>query len=115
MRQGLVGAETDVEGLRRAMMSNPLAPPEALQTVIAKVSEHPEARARIVAAVRRGNARLGRVEQVKRVHLLGRELTVEADEITPTLKVKRRRVEQRFAPVFDRLYAEEGFGLEVGR
>jgi long-chain acyl-CoA synthetase len=49
---------------------------------------------------------LARYESIKKVALLPRELTIEAGEMTPTLKVKRRVVEQRFKDVIDELYEE---------
>jgi long-chain acyl-CoA synthetase len=49
---------------------------------------------------------LARYEKIKKVALLPRELTVEAGELTPTLKIKRRVVEQRYRSVIDRLYNE---------
>jgi long-chain acyl-CoA synthetase len=49
---------------------------------------------------------LSRFERVKRVALLERELTVEGGELTPTLKVKRRIVDEKYKHIIDRLYAE---------
>ena len=49
---------------------------------------------------------LSRFERVKRIALLERELTVEGGELTPTLKVKRRVVDEKYKDVIDRLYAE---------
>ncbi len=49
---------------------------------------------------------LSRFERVKRVALLERELTVEGGELTPTLKVKRRVVNDKYKETIDRLYAE---------
>jgi long-chain acyl-CoA synthetase len=49
---------------------------------------------------------LSRFEQVKRVALIEQELTVEGGELTPTLKVKRRVVDEKYRDVIDRLYAE---------
>jgi len=68
-------------------------------------------RQRVLAAVRKANDRLSRVETIKRVHLLDRELSVEDGELTPTLKVKRKVVEERFAAAFDALY--DGGGLSI--
>jgi long-chain acyl-CoA synthetase len=49
---------------------------------------------------------LSRFETVKRVALLERELTVAGGELTPTLKVKRRIVDEKYRDVIDRIYAE---------
>ncbi|HEX8161463.1 MAG TPA: long-chain fatty acid--CoA ligase [Pyrinomonadaceae bacterium] len=51
-------------------------------------------------------AELSRYERVKRIALLPSELTVEGGEMTPTLKVKRRVVDQKYRDVIERLYAE---------
>jgi long-chain acyl-CoA synthetase len=49
---------------------------------------------------------LARFESVKKIALLDRELSVESGELTPTLKIKRRVVEQKYRDVIDRMYAE---------
>jgi long-chain acyl-CoA synthetase len=46
-------------------------------------------------------------ERVKAVLLLDREMTVESGELTPTLKVKRRVVVDKYKQLIDRLYAEK--------
>ena len=48
---------------------------------------------------------LAQYEKVKRVALLENELTIEGDELTPTLKVKRRVVDEKYSDVIDRLYS----------
>ena len=50
---------------------------------------------------------LAKFEQVRKVAILPRELSVEAGDLSPTLKVKRRVVESRYAREIDRLYAAE--------
>ena len=47
---------------------------------------------------------LAQYEKVKRVALLENELTIDGDELTPTLKVKRRVVDEKYRDVIDRLY-----------
>ena len=47
---------------------------------------------------------LAQFEKIKRFALLTREFTIEAGELTPTLKVKRRVVEQKYKDVVDGLY-----------
>ncbi len=52
------------------------------------------------------NRERSRFEQVKRFAILPRDFTMEAGEITPTLKVRRRAVQEHFAAEIDALYAE---------
>lgn len=51
---------------------------------------------------------LAQYERVKRVALLEHELTTESGELTPTLKVKRRVVGEKYRDVIDQLYEETG-------
>ncbi len=50
---------------------------------------------------------LSKFEKVKRIALLHQELTVESGELTPTLKIKRRVVNEKYAVIIDRIYEEE--------
>ncbi|WP_437571847.1 AMP-dependent synthetase/ligase [Sorangium sp. So ce542] len=52
------------------------------------------------------NAGLASFEQIKRFTVLGREFSVQDGEMTPTLKMKRNVIEQRFRGVIDQMYAE---------
>jgi long-chain acyl-CoA synthetase len=47
---------------------------------------------------------LAQFERVKRIALLEHELTIEGGELTPTLKVKRRVVDEKYRDVIDRIY-----------
>lgn len=58
--------------------------------------------------VDRANKRFARIEQIKRFRVLERDFSQETGELTPTLKVKRAIVYQRYAPIFDDLYSEDG-------
>jgi long-chain acyl-CoA synthetase len=49
---------------------------------------------------------LAQFEKVKRIALLDHELTIEGGELTPTLKVKRRVVDEKYKDLIDRLYQE---------
>ena len=52
------------------------------------------------------NKERSRFEQVKRFAILPRDFTMDAGEITPTLKVRRRAVQEHFAAEIEALYAE---------
>lgn len=52
------------------------------------------------------NEKFARVEQVKKVAILPRDLTQEAGELTPTLKVKRAVVTEKHEPEIEKLYAD---------
>ena len=110
---GLLPDPEAAERIRAALRQNPQARFEELNQRMREVTAHPDFRQRIVKAVREANEKLSRVEQVKRIHLLDRDLSVEEDEITPTMKVKRKKLEKKFAPVFDKLYEDAAFGIVV--
>jgi long-chain acyl-CoA synthetase len=73
-------------------------------TDLADLSTKPEIRAMAQAAVDKANERLSRPEQVKAWELLPDEWTAESEELTPTLKLKRRVVRTKYADVVDALY-----------
>ncbi|GAA4375815.1 AMP-dependent synthetase/ligase [Nocardioides caricicola] len=73
-------------------------------TDLADLARKPEILAAVQQAVDTANERLSRPEQVKAFELLPVEWTAESDELTPTLKLKRRVVNSKYADVVDRLY-----------
>lgn len=73
-------------------------------TDLADLSQKPEIRAMAQAAVDKANERLSRPEQVKAWELLPDEWTAESEELTPTLKLKRRVVRTKYSDVVDKLY-----------
>jgi len=60
--------------------------------------------AAVQAGVDRANARLSRVEQIKRCAVLTSEGLPDSDELTPTMKLTRRPIEQKYAAQIDALY-----------
>jgi long-subunit acyl-CoA synthetase (AMP-forming) len=73
-------------------------------TDLADLAAKPEILAMAQDAVDKANARLSRPEQVKSFELLPVEWTAESEELTPTLKLKRRVVHTKYADVIDGLY-----------
>ncbi len=51
------------------------------------------------------NAHHSRFEQIKRFTILSRDFSAEEGEVTPTLKLRRRVVQEHFAEEIDRLYS----------
>jgi long-subunit acyl-CoA synthetase (AMP-forming) len=64
-----------------------------------------ETRAEIERAVASANERLARVEQIKRFHVLDGEWGPGGDELTPTLKLKRKPIGEKYAAQIEALYA----------
>jgi long-chain acyl-CoA synthetase len=69
-----------------------------------ELAANPEVLAEVGRAVVAANERLARVQQVKYWELLPVEWTAESEELTPTLKLKRRVVHAKYADVIDGLY-----------
>ena len=70
----------------------------------AALANDPQVRELIQAEVDAANAKLAQVEQVKKFVILDHDLSQETGELTPTLKVKRNVVNEKYAPLFDALY-----------
>jgi long-chain acyl-CoA synthetase len=74
---------------------------------LAELADHPAVLAAVGEAVAAANAKLARVQQVKAWRLLPVEWTAESEELTPTLKLKRRVVHAKYADAIDSLYASQ--------
>jgi long-chain acyl-CoA synthetase len=72
---------------------------------VAAFAQHPGAREMLTAAVVEGNAKLSRVEQIKRFLIVGTPWEPGGDELTPTMKLKRKPIAEKYAAEIDKLYA----------
>jgi len=72
---------------------------------IASLCKEPAVLELIQAEIDRANAKYAQVEQVKKFAILDHDLSQPTGELTPTLKVKRNVVNERYAELFDALYA----------
>ncbi len=74
---------------------------------LATLASDPRILGMVGAAVEAANSRLSRPEQVKRWTLLATEWTAESAELTPTLKLKRRVVNENYADAIEAMYADD--------
>ena len=76
----------------------------AAGTSAAALASHPAIRAAIEAAVKTGNAKLSRVEQIKSFTILPAFWEPGGQELTPTLKLKRHPIAAKYSEVIDSMY-----------
>ena len=82
----------------------PWAKERGLPEEMAALVERQEIRELIQEVLDGANVKYAQVEQIKKFALLGHDLTQEGGELTPTLKIKRNVVNERYADVFEGLY-----------
>ena len=64
----------------------------------------PEVQELIQKEIDRVNQKFARVEQIKKFFLLDTQLTAEDEELTPTMKLKRKLVEKKYAAQIEAMY-----------
>ncbi|MFL5853854.1 MAG: long-chain fatty acid--CoA ligase, partial [Solirubrobacteraceae bacterium] len=83
----------------------PWAQQQGLPTDVAALAQEPKVHELIQAEVDRANANYAQVEQVKKFAILDHDFSQETGELTPSLKVKRNVVNEKYAELLDSLYA----------
>ena len=76
------------------------------------LSTNPDLLETVRAAVEQGNTKLARVEQIKRFKVLPKEWVPGGDELTPTMKLKRKPIAEKYSDEIEGLYEGE-VGTEV--
>jgi long-chain acyl-CoA synthetase len=71
----------------------------------AELSRHPDIRQLIEIAVAETNEQLARVEQIKKWIVLERDFLQEHDEMTPTMKVRRKAITEKYADTIEGMYS----------
>jgi long-chain acyl-CoA synthetase len=72
------------------------------------MAREPLVREQVSAGVERANAKLSRVEQIKRFAILPCDWAPAGDELTPTMKLRRRPIAAKYAAEIDALYSDPG-------
>jgi long-chain acyl-CoA synthetase len=70
----------------------------------ASLTKAPQVQALIQGEIDRVNAKFARVEQIKKFFLLDTQLSAEDEELTPTMKLKRKLVQTKYAPQIEEMY-----------
>ena len=68
------------------------------------------ARNEIQKVIDKANEDLAKIEQIKKFAILDRDLSQEEGELTPTLKIKREKVQENFKDEIESLYGDDGDG-----
>ena len=74
-------------------------------TAMDALLDNPTIQSHLEMIIGEANAHLSRPEQIKRFAPVDAPFTVESGELTPTFKVRRSVIEQRYQTLIDRLYA----------
>ena len=77
-----------------------------------KLTQHEAARAAVQAAVDQLNGTLARYETIKKFAILPSDFSIDAGELTPSLKMKRKEIERRNKDVLEGFYAGAGGGAD---
>ena len=85
-----------------------------LPTDVERLAREDQVRELIQGVVDAVNADRSRYEQIKRFTILPRDFTMDEEELTPTLKLKRRVVTQHFGGELEELYAGETLNQAAG-
>ena len=72
---------------------------------LAELAEEPKLIAALQQGVDKANAKMSRVEQIKRFEVLPGEWLPGGDELTPTMKLKRRPIVEKYESQIEALYA----------
>ena len=70
----------------------------------ASLTRSSEVQALVQTEIERVNKKFARVEQIKKFWLLDTQLSAEDEELTPTMKLKRKLVQQKYAPQIEAMY-----------
>jgi long-chain acyl-CoA synthetase len=68
---------------------------------------HPRVQEHYKSIVEKFNVQFNHIEQVKKFELLNAEWTIDGGELTPTLKLKRKVITEKYGEAIEKIYAED--------
>jgi long-subunit acyl-CoA synthetase (AMP-forming) len=74
---------------------------------MASAAKCPKMRAHVDKQVAQMNKKLARVQTIKKIAILPHELTVDGGELTPTMKLRRKIINKKYADVIAKLYEDD--------
>ncbi len=83
----------------------PWAKEKGLPEDLGELAQSDEVRAMVQKELDRANSGYAQVEQVKKFAILDHDLSVDSGELTPTLKVKRNVIYERYGDLFESMYS----------
>jgi long-chain acyl-CoA synthetase len=79
-----------------------------------ELSNHPRVQEEIAHIVKEKNERLASFEQIKKFTILDEDFSIENNELTPTLKIKRKVITEKYKKLLDALYDEDDIQVAEG-
>jgi long-chain acyl-CoA synthetase len=83
----------------------PWARERGLPEDLAEMAENDQVRELVQRELDRANANYAQVEQIKKFKILDHDLSIDSGELTPTLKVKRNVISDRYSELFESMYS----------
>jgi long-chain acyl-CoA synthetase len=83
----------------------PWAKEKGLPEDLSELAENEEVQKMVEKELERANSNYAQVEQAKKVKILDHDLSIDSGELTPTLKVKRNVVYERYEDLFESMYS----------
>jgi long-chain acyl-CoA synthetase len=71
-----------------------------------ELADHDEVREIVQKELDRANSNYAQVEQIKKFTILDHDLSIDSGELTPTLKVKRNVVYDKYSDLFESMYSK---------
>ena len=93
-------------GLAQPSLSQQISKLEELGSKLSDYTDNPEIHAELDAEVQRLNQKFANPEQVKKFKILPRDLNVDEGELTPTLKIRRKQINENWANEIEAMYSE---------